>query len=113
MSAAALVIAAHNLMPALRERVKVDGDVLTFADTEPIQALQTIMEERPGLVVLERLFAATPPGPALINRIKSAPPLSHAEVRAISHTGDYVRQVVTPSTASRAQPRDPARARAP
>ncbi len=100
MSAAALIIAAQNLMPALRDRVTVEGEVLTFADTEPIQALQAIMEQRPGLVVLERLFAATPRGAALINRIKSDPQLSHAEVRVMSHTGDYTRQVVKPSTAS-------------
>jgi PilZ domain-containing protein len=100
MSAAALVIGAHNLMPALRERVEVDGDVLTYPDTEPIQALQTIMEQRPGLVVLERLFAATPRGAALINRIKSDPQLSHVEVRVMSHTGDYSRQVVKPSASS-------------
>ena len=99
MSAAALVIAAQNLMPALRDHVKADGEILTFADTEPIQALQTIMEQKPGLVVLERLFAATPRGAALINRIKSDPQLSHAEVRVMSHTGDYTRQVVKPSTA--------------
>src|SRR5258705_2625778 len=98
MSAAALVIGAQNLMPALREHVKVDGEIITFADTEPIQALQMIMEQRPGLVVLERLFAATPRGAALINRIKSDPQLSHAEVRVMSHTGDYTRQVVKPST---------------
>jgi hypothetical protein len=100
MSAAALVIGAQNLMPALRGHVKVDGEILTFADTEPIQALQTIMEQRPGLVVLERLFAATPRGAALINRIKSDPQLSHAEVRVMSHTGDYTRQVVKPTTAT-------------
>ena len=97
MSAAALVIAAQNLMPALRDHVTVDGEILTFADTEPIQALQTIMEQRPGLVVLERLFAATPRGAALINRIKSDPDLAHVEVRVMSHTGDYTRQVVKPS----------------
>ena len=97
MSAAALIIGAQNLMPALRDHVKVDGDVVTFADTEPIQALQTIMDQRPGLVVLERLFAATPRGAALINRIKSDPALAHAEVRVMSHTGDYTRQVVKPS----------------
>lgn len=102
MSAAALIIAAQNLMPGLRDHVKVDGEILTFADTEPIQALQTIMEQRPGLVVLERLFAATPRGAALINRIKSDPQLSHAEVRVMSHTGDYTRQVVKPSTLSAA-----------
>src|SRR5436190_20792387 len=100
MSAAAPVIGAQNLMPALREHVKVDGEIVTFADTEPIQALQTIMEQRPGLVVLERLFAATPRGAALINRIKSDPQLSHAEVRVMSHTGDYTRQVVKPSAVS-------------
>jgi len=100
MSAAAVVIAAQNLMPALRERVKVEGEIVTFADTEPILALQTIMEQRPGLVVLERLFAATPRGAALINRIKSDPTLSHAEVRVMSHTGDYTRQVVKPSASA-------------
>src|SRR3954469_3629174 len=100
MSAAALVIAAHNLMPALRDHVKADGEIATFADTEPIQALQTIMEDRPSLVVLERLFAATPRGAALINRIKSDPQLAHTEVRLMSHTGDDTRQVVKPSAAA-------------
>lgn len=84
-------------MPALRDRVKVEGEVLTFPDTEPIQALQMIMEQQPGLVILERLFAATPRGAALINRIKSDPQLAHTEVRVMSHTGDYTRQVVKPT----------------
>ena len=99
MPAAALVIAAHNLMPALRERLETqpsDGDVLSFPDSEPIQALQSIIAEKPPLVVLERLFAATPRGAALINRIKSDPELVHVEVRVMSHTGDYSRQVVKP-----------------
>ena len=73
------MIAAQNLMPALRERVAVEGDCLTFADTEPIQALQAIIEQRPALIVLERLFAATPRGAALINRIKSDPQLARAK----------------------------------
>ena len=100
MSAAALVIAAQNLTSALCERVKllkIEGEIATFADTEPIQALQAILDARPNLVVLERLFAATPRGAALINRIKSDPQLAHAEVRVMSHTGDYSRQVVKPS----------------
>src|SRR4051812_2636859 len=99
MSADALIIAAENLMPALRDRVKVDGEIVTYPDTEPIQALQTIMDQRPGLVILERLFAATPRGAALVNRIKSDPQLAHVEVRVMSHTGDYTRQVVKPTAA--------------
>ena len=92
----AVVIAASNLMPALRERLDEADELLTFADTEPIQALQAILEHQPSLIVLERLFAATPRGAALINRIKTDPHLSHSEVRVMSHTGDYVRQVVRP-----------------
>src|SRR5258705_3203262 len=98
----AVVIAATNLMPALQERLADEGELLAFADTEPIQALQAILEQRPPLIVLERLFAATPRGAALINRIKTDPQLSNAEVRVMSHTGDYTRQVVKPSTASAA-----------
>src|SRR5215211_4646837 len=93
----AVVIAATNLMPALQERLADEGELLTFADTEPIQALQAILEQRPGLIVLERLFAATPRGAALINRIKTDPQLGNAEVRVMSHTGDYSRQVAKPS----------------
>jgi hypothetical protein len=97
MSSSAVVIAASNLMPALQERLSGSGELLTFADTEPIQALQTILERKPQLIVLERLFAATPRGAALINRIKTDPQLAHAEVRIMSHTGDYTKQVSMPT----------------
>lgn len=93
----AVVIAASNLMPGLRERLADEGELITFADTEPILALQTILERRPQLIVLERLFAATPRGAALINRIKTDPQIGAAEVRVMSHTGDYVRQVPRPA----------------
>jgi hypothetical protein len=84
-------------MPSLRDRLSDEDELLTFADTEPIQALQAILEHKPTLVVLERLFAATPRGAALINRIKTDPQLVRAELRVMSHTGDYTR-VVRPST---------------
>ena len=93
MSAPAVIIAALNLTPSLCERLADEGELLTFADTEPIQALQTILEQRPRLIVLERLFAATPRGAALINRIKTDPQVSQAEIRVMSHTGDYTRVV--------------------
>jgi CheY-like chemotaxis protein len=100
----AVVVAASNLMPSLRERLPGEGELLTFADTEPIQALQAILEHRPRLIVLERLFAATPRGAALINRIKTDPQLSAAEVRVMSHTGDYMRQLSKPGVPAAAPP---------
>jgi hypothetical protein len=38
MPATAVVIAASNLMPSLRERLADDGELVIFPDTEPIQA---------------------------------------------------------------------------
>lgn len=108
MSAPAVVIAASNLMPSLRERLVDDGELVVFPDTEPIQALQAILEHKPSLIVLERLFAATPRGAALINRIKNDPQLGHAEVRVMSHSGDYRRVVSKPSAAPPPQTTAPA-----
>lgn len=102
MSAA--VIAAPNLISPLCEQLSSDGDLLTFADTEAIQALQAILERRPDLIVLERLFAATPRGAALINRIKMDPQLSHSELRVMSHTGDYSRQIARTAVAATVVP---------
>jgi hypothetical protein len=96
----AVVISAEALMPELVERLRlegVEGDLRTFPDTEPIPALQAIIQTPPDLIVLERLFAATPRGAALINRIKTDPALGTCEVRVVSHSGDYARVVVTPT----------------
>lgn len=84
------------MITPLREQLANEGELITFSDSEPIQALQAILERRPELIVLERLFAATPRGAALINRIKSDPALAHAEIRVMSHTGDYTRQLTAP-----------------
>jgi hypothetical protein len=97
---AAVVISAEALMPELIDRLRlegVEGDLTTFPDTEPIPALQAIIQTPPDLIVLERLFAATPRGAALINRIKTDPALNTCEVRVVSHSGDYARVVVTPA----------------
>jgi hypothetical protein len=97
---AAVVISAEALMPELIDRIRlegVEGDLQTFPDTEPIPALQAIIQTPPDLIVLERLFAATPRGAALINRIKTDPALAACEVRVVSHSGDYARVVVTPT----------------
>ena len=54
---------------------------------------------RPAVVALERLFAATPRGAALINRIKADPALAASEIRVVSHDSDYTRVSRAGSTA--------------
>ena len=71
-----MIVAAADLLPALKERTAAsNGEVLTFSDADALHALQTIMKRRPQVVALERMFAVTPRGAALINRIKADPTL--------------------------------------
>lgn len=95
---AAVVIGASDLLSALVLRAGLDEtDALTFSDAEPLQALQAITDRQPRVVVLERLFAATSRGAALINRLKSDPGLSEMEIRVLSHSGDYSRVIARPA----------------
>ena len=50
-----------------------------------------ITRQRPGVVALERLFASTSRGAALINRIKADPSLSSCEIRIVAHDSEYSR----------------------
>jgi hypothetical protein len=87
-----VLIAAPELMPALKDRAAVEGgELLAFTDADALRALDVITKRRPAMVALERAFAATPRGAALINRIKADPSLAHSEIRVVSHDADYAR----------------------
>ena len=86
-----VVIGAPQLLDALRRHAGREGEVLTFGDHEALQALELITASRPDVVTLERLFAATSRGAALINRIKEDPALVATEIRIVSHDGTYSR----------------------
>ena len=97
-----VIVGARQLHDALRDNAGATGDVLTFGDDEPLKALETIAVRRPRVVAVERLFAATSRGAALINRIKADPALSGAEIRIVAHDGTYAR--VSPRRTRPAQP---------
>lgn len=62
-------------------------ELQAFTDAEALRALETITTRRPGLVVLEKKFASTPRGAALINRIKADPTLGDSLIQVLSHDG--------------------------
>lgn len=98
MPPAAVLIASRDLLSALEQRAAPDGGALSFSDAQPLDALEAITRHHPPLIVLERFFAATPRGAALINRIKADPACAHAELRVMSHTGDYARVIQAGTT---------------
>jgi hypothetical protein len=71
----------------------VDGELLEFSHLDALLALQAITKRRPQVVALERLFAMTARGAALIYRIKADPSLKDAEIRVIAHDSEYSRVV--------------------
>ena len=71
----------------------MNGELLEFSHVDTLSALQAITKRRPQVIVLERLFAMTARGAALINRIKADPSLRDAEIRVLAHDSDYSRVV--------------------
>ena len=65
--------------------------MLAFADVEALRALEAITKRRPAVVALERVFAGTPRGAALINRIKADPSLQQSEIRVVAIDTDFAR----------------------
>lgn len=84
-----VIIGAIELLDALRDSAADGGEVLTFSDNEPLKAVEAITAHRPDVIALERIFAATSRGAALINRIKSDPALDGVEIRVVSVDGTY------------------------
>ncbi len=81
-----VVVASSQHLGAFTNRDDF-GDAQVFSDAEALRALDVITRERPSLIALERLFAATSRGAALINRIKADPALAGCEIRIVNHDG--------------------------
>jgi PilZ domain len=103
--ACTVVIGAPDLLPSLKQRTPAGNDeVLAFSDADALRALEVISQRRPRMVALERVFAATPRGAALINRIRADPALANSEIRVLSHEGDYTRVLPRTSGAAAGSP---------
>jgi hypothetical protein len=89
--ACVVVIGPAGTLPALTQKAASIGEVIAFPDADARKALETISQRKPAVFALERLFAATPRGAALINRVKADPALDDVEIRVIAHDNDYSR----------------------
>lgn len=90
MSSEVVVIASAQHLSALQQRPEF-ANAQTFADSDALRALDVISRDQPSVVALERLFAATSRGAALINRIKADPALASCEIRIVAHDSNYTR----------------------
>ncbi len=87
-----VLIATADLLPTLKAKTSSgDSELLAFSDADALRALEAITTRKPAVIVLEKMFAATPRGAALINRIKADPALKHSEVLVVSPDMDFSR----------------------
>jgi len=80
-----VLIAAPEHLQALKDHDFADA--LAFSDADALKALEAITREKPLAIVLEKLFASTSRGAALIKRIKADPSLAGCEIKIVSHDG--------------------------
>jgi hypothetical protein len=99
-----VLIAAPEHLPALKEHGFADA--LAFSDADALKALEAITREKPRVIALEKMFAATSRGAALIKRIKADPALIGCEIKIVANDGK-------PLTAKKAKKDAPAAAAAP
>ena len=100
-----VLIAAPNLLDVLKQRAAESDsqhEIVTFTDADALRALDTITRRKPAIIALEKMFASTPRGAALINRIKADPSLTESEVRVVTRDSDFPRV-----SAKRADPPPP------
>ncbi len=80
--AATVLIAPAEHLGGLQEQRGLKG-AKTFTDTEAHLALEHITSERPQIIALEREFATSRSGVALVNRIKGDSSLASTEIRIV------------------------------
>jgi hypothetical protein len=85
---AIVLIATTEHLSSLKEREEL-VDAVTFSDAEALRALDVITRQRPDIVLLDRFFAETSRGSALINRIKADPSLGACEIRIVEDDRRY------------------------
>jgi PilZ domain len=99
-----VLIGPPELLSTLKQSINTDSELLAFSDAEALRALEVISRRHPATVVVEQVFAKTPRGAALINRIKADPTLTQSVIRIVG------RDAVEPRGAPPASPEPQAEA---
>jgi hypothetical protein len=84
VSASVVIVGPVEALPALRDRLDSGAELHAFADSDALEALDHVIRHKPRIIAIERVFAATPRGVALINRVKADPSLADCEIRIVA-----------------------------
>jgi len=94
-----VIISTPEHARALLDRLQ-DQAVAVFADTDSLQAFEAIQTIRPTIVALNRTFAETARGAALVAQLKSDSDLSAIDLRVLIEDEDKVPLVLADRASS-------------
>jgi hypothetical protein len=84
MGPSVVVIARSEQEVALRKRLGTESSVALFSDYEALKALEMIIVHPPKILALDRSFAFTARGAALVARLKAEPRLCGIDLRVLA-----------------------------
>ena len=82
-----IVIASAPMLSAWRLQLDDQPNARIFSETDFLTALDAIITDKPDVIALDPVFAATARGAALVARIKADPQLQRTEIRALVSDG--------------------------
>jgi PilZ domain-containing protein len=85
MGPSVIVIARSEQAAGLRKRLAPDSTVALFSDAESLKALAAVLGQAPRILALDRTFAATARGAALVRQVKGREEHANAtEIRVLA-----------------------------
>ena len=88
MSPSVVVIARSEQAAGLRKRHAAGSTVALFSDGESLKALAAVLGHAPRILALDRTFAATARGAALVKQVKAEEHASATEIRVLAEDED-------------------------
>ena len=82
-----IVIASAPMVSAWRAQLDGQPNTRIFSETDFLVALDVILNDRPEVIALDPMFAATARGAALVSRVKADPQLRGSEIRTLVRDG--------------------------
>lgn len=83
-----IVIARSEQAAGLRKRLATDSTVALFSDAEALKAIEAILGHAPRILALDRTFAATARGAALVRQVKGEDHASATDIRVLAEDED-------------------------
>lgn len=84
MCPSVIVVVRSEQAIGLRKRLAADSTVALFSEAESLKALDAVLHHAPRVLALDRTFAATARGAALVRQVKGEAQASATEIRVLA-----------------------------